>query len=248
VVNPKLSVLLSGTPGQVKKLIPDAENGLFSRFMYYHLPMKPQWNDVFADSTDVSLDEKYADLGRIWYEVYQRISEIEQINFSFTPDHQAQFNAHFAYLHEEYFRRYGEGFLPSVRRMGLIVFKISMSLSLMRCLEYADEKVDFICEDVDFHTALTIGEILLEHAAKLYSTLPVSASGSKQGYRQVEAERKQKVYRALPEIFQRKEAIEIGKENGVSQSTIKRWLDTPQFIHLGLGKYAKVPTSDPVNQ
>jgi hypothetical protein len=88
----------------------------------------------------------------------------------------------------------------------------------------------------------------LEHAAKLYSTLPVSASGSKQGYRQVEAERKQKVYRALPEIFQRKEAIEIGKENGVSQSTIKRWLDTPQFIHLGLGKYAKVPTSDPVNQ
>ena len=248
VVNPKLSVLLSGTPGQVKKLIPDAENGLFSRFMYYHLPMKPQWNDVFADATAVSLDEKYADLGRIWYEVYQRISEIEQINFSFTPDHQAQFNAHFAYLHEEYFRRYGEGFLPSVRRMGLIVFKISMSLSLMRCLEYADEKVDFICEDVDFHTALTIGEILLEHAAKLYSTLPVSASGSKQGYRQVEAERKQKVYRALPEIFQRKEAIEIGKENGVSQSTIKRWLDTPQFIHLGLGKYAKVPTSDPVNQ
>ena len=59
VVNPKLSVLLSGTPGQVKKLIPDAENGLFSRFMYYHLPMKHQWNDVFADSTGVSLDEKH---------------------------------------------------------------------------------------------------------------------------------------------------------------------------------------------
>ena len=94
-------MLLSGTPGQVKKLIPDAENGLFSRFMYCHLPMKPQWNDVFADSTDVSLDEK----------------------------------------------------------------------------------VDLICEDVDFHTALTIGDILLEHAAKLYSILPVSASGSKQGYR-----------------------------------------------------------------
>jgi hypothetical protein len=43
----------------------------------------------------------------------------------------------------------------------------------------------------------------------------------------VEAERNQKVYRALPEIFQRKEAIEIGKKNGVSQSIIKRWKKSP---------------------
>jgi hypothetical protein len=238
VVNPKLSVLLSGTPGQVKKLIPDAENGLFSRFMYYHLPMKPQWNDVFADATAVSLDEKYADLGRIWYEVYQRISEIEQINFSFTPDHQAQFNAHFAYLHEEYFRRYGEGFLPSVRRMGLIVFKISMSLSLMRCLEYADEKVDFICEDVDFQTALTIGDSLLEHAAKIFATFPAT-SNKGANYWQREDAKKNKIYMALPDIFETKDAVKIGAENDVSESTIKRWLRSAQFTNIGYGKYQK---------
>lgn len=236
VVNPKLSVLLSGTPGQVKKLIPDAENGLFSRFMYYHLPMKPQWNDVFADSTDVSLDEKYADLGRIWYEVYQRISEIEQINFSFTPDQQAQFNAHFAYLHEEYFRRYGEGFLPSVRRMGLIVFKISMSLSLMRCLEYADEKVDFICEDVDFQTALTIGDALLEHAAKLFQTFPATLSKGTLNYWQREEEKKDQVYRELPDTFETKDAVKIGAKHKVSERTVKRWLKSPRYINIEYGK------------
>lgn len=239
VVNPKLSVLLSGTPGQVKKLIPDAENGLFSRFMYYHLPMKPQWNDVFADSTDVSLDEKYADLGRIWYEVYQRISEIEQINFSFTPDQQAQFNAHFAYLHEEYFRRYGEGFLPSVRRMGLIVFKISMSLSLMRCLEYADEKVDFICEDVDFQTALTIGDALLEHAAKLFQTFPATLSKGTLNYWQREEEKKDQVYRELPDTFETKDAVKIGAKHKVSERTVKRWLKSPRYINIEYGKYKK---------
>lgn len=55
----------------------------------------------------------------------------------------------------------------------------------------------------------------------------------------------------LPEqadSFQRKEAIELGKKYGISPSTIKRWLDKPQFTHLDLGKYAKVPASGPVNQ
>ena len=33
-----LSVLLSGTPAQVKPLIPTAENGLFSRQLFYYMP------------------------------------------------------------------------------------------------------------------------------------------------------------------------------------------------------------------
>ena len=33
-----LSVLLSGTPSQVKPLIPTAENGLFSRQVFYYMP------------------------------------------------------------------------------------------------------------------------------------------------------------------------------------------------------------------
>jgi hypothetical protein len=238
VVNPKLSALLSGTPCQLKKLIPDAENGLFSRFMYYHLPMKPQWNDVFADYADVSLDEKYEGLGRDWYNVYLRISEIEQINFSFSLDQQAQFNANFADLHEDYLRRYGEGFLPSVRRMGLIVFKISMTLSLMRCLEYADERVDFVCEDADFQTALTIGDSLLEHAAKIFATFPAT-SNKGANYWQREDAKKNKIYMALPDIFETKDAVKIGAENDVSESTIKRWLRSAQFTNIGYGKYQK---------
>ena len=249
VLEPQLSALLSGTPGQIRKLIPDPENGLFSRFMYYHLPMKPDWKDVFADSSDISLDDAYAALGKDWYEVHQRISRFEHICFSFTPHQQAQFNEHFAALHEEYLQRYGEGFLSSVRRMGLIVFKISMVLSLMRCMEFADESAEFICEDADFSVALTMGDILLEHSAKFYLSFPSASSESKRrSYRQREVENKKRIIVELPNVFQRKEAIELGKKYGVSQSTIKRLLDTPQFVHLGLGKYAKVSASDPVNQ
>ena len=38
-----LSVLISGTPSQVKSLIPTAENGLFSRQIFYYMPSIRQW-------------------------------------------------------------------------------------------------------------------------------------------------------------------------------------------------------------
>ena len=239
VLEPQLSALLSGTPGQIRKLIPDPENGLFSRFMYYRLPMKPDWNDVFADSSDVSLDDAYAALGKDWHDVYQRISRFEHIHFSFTPHQQAQFNEHFAALHEEYLQRYGEGFLSSVRRMGLIVFKISMVLSLMRCMEFADESAEFICEDADFSVALTMGDILLEHSAKFYLTFPQDTRNGTYSFRRQEEEKKRKAYQDLPDTFQTKEAVAIGKRYGLSERTVKRWLKTSLFISLSYGKYSK---------
>jgi hypothetical protein len=53
--NPRLSALLSGTPKQVSVLIPNAENGLFSRFIFYFMNIKPVWKDVFANSGDQTL-------------------------------------------------------------------------------------------------------------------------------------------------------------------------------------------------
>lgn len=239
VLESQLSALLSGTPGQVRKLIPDPENGLFSRFMYYHLPMKPDWNDVFADTSDVSLDDIYAALGRDWNEVYQRISRFEHISFSFTPQQQVQFNEHFSVLHEEYLQRYGEGILSSVRRMGLIVFKISMVLSLMRCMEFADESADFVCEDADFSVALTIGDTLLEHSAKFYMTFPSDTRNGTYSYKREEEERKRKAYQDLPDTFKTKEAVDIGHRHGLSPSTVKRWLKTSLFTNLSYGIYTK---------
>jgi len=45
---PRLSALLSGTPRQVSALIPNAENGLFSRFIFYFMNIRYEWKDVFA--------------------------------------------------------------------------------------------------------------------------------------------------------------------------------------------------------
>lgn len=48
-----LAVLLSGTPAQVKPLIPTTENGLFSRELFYYMHGIHHWQDQF-DQLDKS--------------------------------------------------------------------------------------------------------------------------------------------------------------------------------------------------
>ncbi|MFY0594683.1 DUF3987 domain-containing protein [Roseivirga sp.] len=49
--NPKLSILISGTPEQVPRLFKNGEDGLFSRFMFYQLKLNPGWdNSILSKS------------------------------------------------------------------------------------------------------------------------------------------------------------------------------------------------------
>lgn len=51
IENPRLSVFITCTPGQIPGLFPSFENGLGSRFQFYNLPDdKVEFHDVFARS------------------------------------------------------------------------------------------------------------------------------------------------------------------------------------------------------
>ena len=60
-----LSLLLSGTPAQVRALIPSAENGLFSRQLFYYMHGIYTWADQFACG-EIDLDEIFRSIGRDW--------------------------------------------------------------------------------------------------------------------------------------------------------------------------------------
>ena len=246
IKSPKLATVLSGTPSQLNKLIADSENGLFSRFIYYILPLKPEWHDVFADSSEVTLDEQYADLGQQWYDVYKQLSQFESISFSFTLEQKVAFNEYFDDLNDEMSRVYGDDIIPTVRRLGLIAFKIAMVLSAMRCLEFADYGKDLVCENGDFQIALTIVDTVIEHAARVYVSLSKSNPQKGNSCRQKEAEAKAKLYVELPETFQRKDAVELAKKYKISESTVKRWLKTGLFKCIDRGRYAKNTMCDPM--
>src|SRR5690606_28751057 len=60
---PCISTVLAGTPMQVATLIPNAENGLLSRFIFYYMNSEPVWTDVFAPAKENGLDEHFNQLG-----------------------------------------------------------------------------------------------------------------------------------------------------------------------------------------
>ncbi len=120
IQNPRLSVVLAGTPRQIRNLIPDAENGLFSRFIMYRAEIKMEWNNVFAKRS-MSDDEYYSALGSEFYMLYSRLKGLDyKMEFVLTDDQQRQFNELFEKWQMEVTDEHGVGITPSVRRMGLI--------------------------------------------------------------------------------------------------------------------------------
>ncbi len=92
---PKLSAVLSGTPKQIQSLIPDAENGLFSRFIFYYMNVRLVWNDVFLHSDNETLDLYFERLGNHFFELYKLLQQSNPIRFTFTKSQQTQFNTFF---------------------------------------------------------------------------------------------------------------------------------------------------------
>ena len=69
ILSTRISVVMSGTNGQVATLIPSAENGLFSRYMFYHMNIQLVWKNVFAKSNR-GLEAYFDSLGQEFLPLY----------------------------------------------------------------------------------------------------------------------------------------------------------------------------------
>lgn len=141
---PRLSVLLSGTPRQIQSLIPDAENGLFSRFIFYSLNVDLQWHDVFANANDTPVDDFFRQLGKDFYSIHQALLTLHPLSFFVTKPQQQQFHDMFQEIQDSYIKLFGYDFLASVRRLGLITFRIAMILTVLRIYEFGEFKDSYM--------------------------------------------------------------------------------------------------------
>src|SRR5690554_4771098 len=126
IESPCISTVLSGTPKQVSALIPNAENGLFSRFIFYFMNVRPVWKNVFASQIDNGLDDYFEALGNEFYELYKEIMQNEPKQFNITADQQEQFNQVFGQIQEKYMNLQGLDYMATIRRLGLIAYRICM--------------------------------------------------------------------------------------------------------------------------
>ena len=99
-----------------------------------------------------------------------------------------------------------------------------------------------VCPDVDFQTALTIGNILLQHMALAFRFID---GGSQNVIPDIKPlDRRQLLFEQLPEEYSTGTLIVVAKDQGVPKRTAERWNDG--WLNDGLvkkekhGQYRKV--------
>jgi len=236
ISRPFLSVVLSGTPGQLKKLIPSAENGLFSRFCYYEIKLNLDWKNIFAEN-ELDYERIFLRKSEKISSLYERLRDLtEPILFRFTTDQQQLFNQTFERWQRELAGIYGNYIVPSIRRLGLIYFRVAMLLSALRLIDVPDLPLEIVCNSVDYYTAGLITETFISNAVSIIKNF--TCSGEMPLF---DNDRKNNLYEALPDEFFRDEAVMIAGKIGVSESTLNRLLSSKQLFNKpSYGKYQKI--------
>ena len=231
ISHPRLSVLLSGTPRQIRNLIDDVENGLFSRFLFYNLPLRPMWNDVFARSAEETLDAIFLRMGGRFFQFHTRLRQVESICFTFNLEQQQEFNAFFTSLQDRGLRWLGTDILASIRRLGLSAYRLCMVFSVLRLMDYEGDVLlpeTLYCRDDDFHTVLLMMEVLLRHTGAAYKNLveemlrqPKETQNTAGTLRERKIER---LLELLPQRFCRTEYLDKGRELSIPTRSADRYI------------------------
>lgn len=227
VESPSFSILLSGTPNQIKALVGDVENGLTSRFMYYKFSNSSGWKDVFLKGEDLSYIFKSAsielfNLSKDFLFAFLENSDSE-ILFDLTDSQKKSLNTWFSEKTDSLESLYGPDIKASVYRLGLIAFRIAMVLSIVRKAEdLGDAPVveikNITCLDVDFEIAMSIISSLLHHTVDVYSLL--KKSGQVRKFRN----QRQIYLNKLPGEFGFQTAMEIADLIGINRKTAENYL------------------------
>ena len=172
IQSPCLSTVLSGTPGQVHGLIPNAENGLFSRFLFYHLELDPSWKDTFRNKNKVELLDYYHQLGLNFSQFYELLCKQPPIQVVLTEDQQDRFYHFFRKIQNRYHALLDDNFVATVRRMGLNAYRFMMVFSALRHHGNDQMPHKITCGEEDFKAALALIKTLLHHSIHAYNRLP----------------------------------------------------------------------------
>ena len=226
IERPCLSTVLSGTPKQIQALVPSAENGLFSRFMFYYMNIKPTWKNVFQTDTTNGLDEYYDQLGKEFFGLYKTLKNNPDIEVRLTTEQQQRFNVFFEKLQTKYLNLQPDDYIATVRRLGLIAFRIIMLFSVFRIMEDGDVNQVRYCEDIDFENTLEMISVLVKHSSKVFNDLPIEQKEVKR------ANRKERFLEALPYQFSRQDYLNIADKNKIPHKTAEGYIT--KFVDAGL--------------
>ena len=245
VQNPRLSVVLSGTPEQVKSLIPNAENGLLSRFIFYTLSATDEWLDGFSGyDTENPLEKVFDDLGAEVERYYQHLKSIQEVWFSLSFVQQQKFNDYFAEEKQRMKELNGDLYNASTHRLSWALLRISMILSALRCMDTGKVPEKIECTDTDFDTALSIIRTISQHNDYIFNVLNEGVTEEVKVSETYSSAARATLLSILPDQFTSKDmkaaAVKISKSLRTVERQIRRAIQKGQVKELGKGSYQKI--------
>ena len=219
---PQLSVLLTGTFSQYHHLVPNIENGYFSRLLPLIIrdtrPFDSRYVEAAAPAEPVSR-QVGQQLAALCTRLYCQPAQ----EWSLTPQQKSRLAAHLSTEYDALIRILGDNFHSAVVRMAVQIERIAMILTAMRVSESHSDAINEIlqCSDEDYEAAEMIGGKLILHAAVAYKMI----EGEKtELVPQVETScQKQMLYERLKGEYNHKALAEEAKRQGISKRTAERW-------------------------
>lgn len=213
--DPHIAIALSGTPKQVHNMMPDVENGLFSRFLYYAFEDNSEFKNPFVSHRPVNYTDFFLEKSGIIFDLYQQLNNLrEPISFQLTEEQGQQFTEQFKVMLSRNKLLLGRDFDANIKRLGLITFRVAMILSALRIPEEGELPNPMICSNLDFQTAMIVATTLEKHAVAVFQNLPNNdLKGAKL-----------KFFEKLPPQFDRQGYLKVAEELGIHPKTAEKYI------------------------
>ena len=269
IKNPRLSMLLTGTFGQYKALVPSVENGYFSRLLTVVIKGTNPFDKRYVSSKGgQSAIPKI--VGQRLLRTYEALMNAGEREWSLTDAQKERLGEHLETEYGTLIGLLGDNFHSAVIRMAVQIERIAMILTAMRggenphtmrgnehtegripsgIMDKIDEDKDrpslvdtIYCRDEDYETAEMIGNKLLMHLAAAYRMIDGDAQDVVPEIKPID--QRKVLFEQLKGEYALGELISEAKSQGVSRSSAIRWNN--QWIEQGLitkenhGNYKKV--------
>lgn len=234
IKSPKLAIVLAGTHDQVMRLLPSAENGLYSRFLIFSFKDSDGFKNPFLTPEGPNLKEFFQNKSLEIKKMYEALSSLSTpMEFKFTNEQGERFTKIFQSLNDQFRALFESEFDANIRRLGLITFRIAMILSVIR---HFNEKYPrtLICNEIDFLNSIKITSTLIKYAILIYKNSSHAQINDK----------KHSFYYRLPQEFNRQKYLTVAEECHINPKTaefyIRKFKSNSLLYSVKYGLYSKI--------
>lgn len=235
---PKLTLLLSGTDGMFKKLVPSTENGTFSRLLIYKLTGNSDYRPLTdADDTPEAAN-RFEALGMRVLEIARHLAG-SPTWVKFSDAQRKRLDRYFRREYNQVRAFDNEDLSSAVLRYRLATFRIAMVLTGLRKGEMRSTERVWVISEEDFNTAFAITRVCLQHAYVVSTSLERRKERTRYKFPYYQ----QKLFADMPESFKWAELMAEANVRELKRTSVHRMLKKSEslglIVSLGAGYYQK---------